>query len=267
MSEETVTETRKKIIYVDDISFALISVQDRLKKHYKVYPAQNGEQMFFILRSVVPDLIILDINMPGADGYQLITELKSVLEYALIPVIFLTGSKDNQSVIKCMDLGAADVLFKPIADADLLEAIEYQFSPLKQMENKPIILAVDDNPSILRAINEMLRDKYTVLTLSNPEIITEVLKKVTPDLFLLDCNMPKVSGLELIPIIRKRKDHEITPIIFLTSEVENSTVSAALGLGVGDYILKPINVDLLRDRIAAHAKNYIGLRRLRSVIV
>jgi len=126
-------------------------------------------------------------------------------------------------------------------------------------------LAVDDNPSILRSVNQALRDNYTVLTLSNPELISEVLKKVTPDLFLLDCNMPMLSGLELVPIIRKSKGHEETPVIFLTSEVKNDTVFTALGLGAGDYILKPVDDDILREKIAYQTRNFIGLRRIRSI--
>ena len=258
-------DVRKKIIYVDDVSYALITVQDRLKKHYKVYPAQTSEQLFEILDSVIPDLLILDVNMPVVNGFEIIKRVKDVPLYANIPVVFLTGNKDRESVVKCMELGAVDVLFKPITDSVLIEAIEYQFNPEKQKENKPIILAVDDNPSILRSVNQALKDNYTVLTLSNPELLSEVLKKVTPDLFILDCNMPKVSGFELIPRIRKTVGHEETPVVFLTSEVSNDTVFAALGLGAGDYIVKPVEDDVLREKVAVHLKNFIGLRRIRSI--
>ena len=265
MSGNIAEDLRKKIIYVDDVTYALITVQDRLKKNYKVYPAQSSDQLFEILGSVIPDLILLDVNMPVVNGYEIIKRIKAVQAYANIPVIFLTGNKDRDSVVKCMKLGAVDVLFKPISDSLLQEAIDYQFDREKQRENKPIVLAVDDNPSILRAVNQALRESYMVLTISNPELIAEVLKKVTPDLFLLDCNMPRISGLELIPMIRKTKDHEETPIIFLTSEVNNDTVFAALGLGVGDYIVKPFENEVLREKIALHTRNYIGLRRIRSV--
>ena len=263
--KKSLEDIRKKIIYVDDVSYALVTVQDRLKKHYKVYPAQTSNQLFEILDTVIPDLIILDVNMPIVNGFEIIKRLKDIPLYAEIPVVFLTGSKDRESVVKCMELGAVDVLFKPITDSVLIEAIEYQFNPEKQKDNKPIILAVDDNPSVLRSVNQALKDDYTVLTLSNSGLLSEVLKKVTPDLFILDCNMPGISGFELVPKIRKTTGHEDTPVIFLSSEMGNDTVFTALGLGAGDYIIKPVEDDVLREKVSVHLKNFIGLRRIRSI--
>ena len=264
MNTQLKYDQRKKIIYVDDVSYALLTIQDRLKKHYKVYPAQSSEQLFDILKSVLPDLILLDINMPGVDGFETLRQLKAVEGYSGIPVIFLTGNRDIKSVVDGMNLGAADVLFKPITDHELHEAIDYQLSPEKQRQNKPVILAVDDNPSILRAVNQALCDQYTVLTLTNPEALPELLKKLTPDLFLLDCNMPRITGFELIPIIRKSIGHEETPIVFLTSVGKNDAVFAAMGLGVSDFIVKPVDDDVLREKMAVHVKNYMRLRRVRA---
>ena len=265
MIDNTREDFRKKIIYVDDISYALITTQDRLKKHYKVYPAQTNEQLFEILGYVEPDLIILDINMPGVSGYETIEQLKANEAFADIPVMFLTGNRDRKSVVKGMSLGAVDVLFKPITDNELLEAIKYQLDPGMQKQNKAVILAVDDNPSILRSVNQALREDYTVLTLSNPEALSELLKRLTPDLFLLDCNMPKMSGFDLIPLIRNTVGHEETPIVFLTAEGKNDAVFAAMGLGVRDFIIKPVDDNILREKIALHIKGFMTLRRIRTI--
>ena len=256
---------RKKIVYVDDVQFMLLSVKDSLKKHYEVYPTQSAEKLFEIISRVTPDLILLDISMPEMDGYEIIKRLKESDRFSNVPVIFLTGKSDKDSVSQAMDLGAADILFKPVADSKLIERIEYQFNLQKQQENKPIILAVDDSPSILKSVNYTLNDKYKVYTLNRPEAITEILKRLTPDLFLLDCNMPVLSGFDLIDIIRKIPMHEETPIVFLTSERDNDTVFAAIGRGVSDYIVKPIDEAVLRDKMAVHLKDFIRHRLMRSI--
>ena len=115
---------------------------------------------------------------------------------------------------------------------------------------KPCILAVDDAPDVLKSVFHELRDLYTVFTLPKPEMLESFLMKTTPDLFLLDYNMPVLSGFDLIPIIRRFKKHEHTPIIFLTSEGTIDNLSAAVALGASDFIVKPFNPDILREKIA-----------------
>ncbi|MCL2096254.1 MAG: response regulator [Oscillospiraceae bacterium] len=262
MSNEPV---RKKIICVDDVHFMLLSLKDRLKKHYEVYPAQSGEILFEILTRVKPDLIMLDISMPEADGYEIIRQLKDDIKFKEIPVIFMTGRTDKASAVKALELGAVDILFKPVSEAKLLERLDYQFSPEKHHENRPVILAVDDSPSILKSVNYALNGKYRVYTLPYPEKMEDVLRLTTPDLFLIDCHMPKISGFGLIDIIRKIPVHEETPIVFLTSERDNDTVFTAISRGVCDYIVKPVDDEILRGKMAAHLKDFMKRRIIRSV--
>ena len=115
---------------------------------------------------------------------------------------------------------------------------------------KPCILAVDDAPDVLKSVFYELRDMYTVFTLPKPEMLEDFLKKTTPDLFLLDYNMPVLSGFDLIPIIRRHKKHQKTPIIFLTSEGTIDNLSTAVALGASDFIVKPFDPNILREKIA-----------------
>jgi response regulator RpfG family c-di-GMP phosphodiesterase len=265
---EYVEKVYRKIMYVDDINYALITIKERLKDQYEIYPTQSVEKMFEVLERVKIDLILLDINMPEVDGFEAIGKIKADKRYADIPVIFLTAQKDRKSIVKGMSLGAADFITKPISNENLIEHIEYLFDPEKRAAIKPAILAIDDNPSILQAINALLGDQYTVYTLPEvrvEQVLTELLKKITPDLFLLDYRMPVLTGFDLIPIIRKFPGHEETPIVFLTSEKTIDHVTAAAHLGVCDYIIKPIDEMILRRKMATHLADFVMRRRIRAL--
>ena len=122
----------------------------------------------------------------------------------------------------------------------------------EESERKLVILAVDDSPVILKSVSAVLGKEYRVLTLPKPTEIGSVLEKVTPDLFLLDYQMPEINGFELVPIIRGFPDHAETPIIFLTSVGTIDNVTAALAMGASDFIVKPFKPDILREKITRH---------------
>ena len=122
-TENTTENVMKKIILVDDANVFLLSVKERLKRYYEIYPAKSAEILFEILEKITPDLILLDIYMPDVDGYEVIKKLKSDDRYTEIPVIFLTGKNDRRSAIKGMSLGASDFITKPINDKVFMEKL------------------------------------------------------------------------------------------------------------------------------------------------
>jgi len=260
-------ENRRKIIIVDDVNYVLATIKERLKNVYEIYPAQTGEILFEILEKVYPELIILDIQMPESNGFDIIQQLKADPRYQNIPVIFLSGNKtDRKSVYKGMSLGAVDFITKPINNDKLIDCIESHLDPQRAAENRPIILAVDDNPSILQTLNYLLCGDYKVYTLPHPQAIRDVLDRVVPDLFLLDCHMPVMHGFELVPLIRSDPEHEHTPIVFLTSEGTIDNVSVATNIGASGFIVKPIDEVILKEKIASVLSDYIARRRIRSAM-
>lgn len=122
----------------------------------------------------------------------------------------------------------------------------------EETKRKLVILAVDDSPVILQSVSSVLSDTYKVYSLPKPTELEKVLMKMVPDLFLLDYLMPEINGFELIPIIRNMKEHAETPIIFLTSEGNVDTLTAALSLGACDFVVKPFSPEVLREKIAKH---------------
>ena len=261
---------RKTIIYVDDIHFSLVTLRDRLKKYYEIFFAHSVERMFEILDNFTerkhsnPDLILLDLNMPEVDGFEAIRELKGETRYSDIPVIFLSSENDRNIMAMALNHGAADFVTKPFSDSHLIGCIEYQLDPSANDTNRPIILAVDDNPGVLKSVKRILEERYKVYLLREPQEIKAFLKKISPDLFLLDCSMPGLNGFDLVPIIREFAGHNETPVIYLTAEGAVDSLSAAFYFGTSDFIVKPIDEKILHEKTSANLKNHVMRRLLRA---
>jgi len=252
---------RKRIIYVDDVNYSLVSVKSRLGEKYEIFPADSVVKMFEYLGYFMPDLILMDVNMPDIDGYEAIKSLKSDERYSEIPVIFLTGNSDRESVVKGLSLGAADYVIKPFTSSKLIESIETHLNPPASKDmlddgdgTKPCILVVDDVTSMLRAIQYALHDRFKVYILSRSEDVLDFLRTKRPDLILLDYLMPVLNGFDLIPMIRALTDYKETPIIIITTEGTQNHVNEAMTLGASDFIVKPFKPKELNDKVLKHLR-------------
>jgi putative two-component system response regulator len=117
-------KVRETIIIVDDDKTNLIVAANSLDDKYSIFTASSGERLFQTLEKVSPDLILLDIEMPGMDGYAVISELKKSKNTAHIPVIFLTAKIDPGSEVKGLNLGAVDYITKPFSRELLTKRVE-----------------------------------------------------------------------------------------------------------------------------------------------
>ncbi|MDR1978276.1 MAG: response regulator [Synergistaceae bacterium] len=122
--EKKLERKRQSIMLVDDNMANLAMGKNMLKTFYEVYPMPSAEKLFECLEKVVPNLILLDIEMPGVDGYEAIQHLKRTEAFADIPVIFLTAKNDEGSELKGLSLGAVDYVSKPFSAPLLLKRIE-----------------------------------------------------------------------------------------------------------------------------------------------
>ena len=122
-------ENNKKLIFlVDDNIMHLSTGQAVLQPEYTVITIPSGEKLLFILKKTKPDLILLDVEMPGMSGYDVIKEIKANSETADIPVIFLTGKNEESNEFLGLSLGAVDYIAKPFSKTILLKRIEQQLT-------------------------------------------------------------------------------------------------------------------------------------------
>jgi len=246
---------RRKIIYVDDVNFSLVSVKSRLKEHYEFYLVQSAARLFEILEYFNPDLILLDINMPGMNGYETLKKLKADSRYANIPVIFLTGRGDRQSVLEGVSLGAADYVCKPFSDPELIGRIERQFNPdkrkdpLKKNSNRPSVIYVDDVNHNLISVKSRLKDNYEIYPFQSVAAMFEMIDFINPNLILLDINMPGMNGYEAIEKLKTDSRYLDIPVIFLTGKDDKESMIKGFSLGAADYVPKPFSDAELIKRI------------------
>jgi CheY-like chemotaxis protein len=109
------------ILIVDDNLVSLKQISALLSNDYEVSLAKSGELALQICAQKQPDLILLDVEMPGMDGFETIARLKADGGLKQVPVIFLTGNSDAETQKKCMGAGAVDFITKP-ADTDALHS-------------------------------------------------------------------------------------------------------------------------------------------------
>jgi len=154
------------IIMVDDNPANLRIGKNILAKKYIVATAPSAEKLFGLLENNIPDLILLDVDMPEMDGYETIKILKSRINTRDIPVIFLTARTESDAELSALSLGAIDYITKPIQPALLLKRIEVHL--LVEVQKKKLAKQAEDlkyfNDNLQKMINEKTQN---ILQLQN----------------------------------------------------------------------------------------------------
>lgn len=111
------------------------------------------------------------------------------------------------------------------------------------------IVAVDDSALILKMLDRVLAKKYELYSFIDGNRAMDYLKKKTPDLIILDIDMPVITGFDMLKQIRGIDRLKQVPVIFLTSNNDKSHVIKAVSNGANDYVIKPIDEDILLKKI------------------
>ena len=118
-----------KLLVVDDVQTNVLLLKALLSKDgYGILVANNGQEALEVIRNENPDLILLDVMMPGMDGFEVAERLKSEEYRCEIPIIFLTALDDTQSIVNGFKLGAGDFISKPFRKEELMVRIKHQLS-------------------------------------------------------------------------------------------------------------------------------------------
>lgn len=136
MENQTSKESRQIVLVVDDGPENLAVIGELLRPNYSIQVANNGERALQLAKGESrPDLILLDVMMPGMDGHRVLQELKDTPRTAEIPVIFLTARSNEEDQLKGFELGAVDYITKPIVPAVMLARVHTHLE-LKQARDR-----------------------------------------------------------------------------------------------------------------------------------
>ena len=152
----------KTIFVVDDSDTNLSMAEAVLDDQYRVMTMPSAQKMFALLEKVIPDLILLDIEMPGMDGFDALKRLKAENSWSGIPVMFLTGRNDAEVEARGFEMGAIDFITKPFSAPVLLNRIKTHLDIDKIIRERTSQLNRLQN-SILAVLADMVenRDKGT----------------------------------------------------------------------------------------------------------
>lgn len=137
---------------------------------------------------------------------------------------------------------------------------------MHDIPTKPVILVVDDDPTVLRLLNEILSVSYHPYLAPSGERALVFLERMTPDLILLDLEMPGMNGYDVLRAINDNPTWADIPVIFLTAQEGRDKEKEALSLGASDYILKPISPDIVRYRIGMQVELQAYRRNLENMV-
>lgn len=118
------------------------------------------------------------------------------------------------------------------------------------MTDKKSIVAVDDSGIILKMLEKLLHEEYAYFGFSKGMRALKYLKEArTPDLIILDIEMPEIDGYQMLEMIRKKDELKEVPVLFLTSNKDKEHVIKAIKSGANDYVVKPIEESVFMDKV------------------
>jgi signal transduction histidine kinase/DNA-binding response OmpR family regulator len=209
---ELSTATTDTVLVIDDDPTIQELLQRFLSKEgFATQAALSGADGLALAKELQPVAIILDVMMPGNDGWSVLTALKADPQTTAIPVVMMTIVDDKPLGYA---LGASDYLVKPL-DRDRLLAVLHKY----QNGHRGPVLVVDDDPDVRELMQRQLEQAgWRVLLADNGQTALQQLQTELPSLILLDLMMPKVDGFEVVNQLQQHPEWSQIPVIAITAK-------------------------------------------------
>ncbi len=281
-----------RILVVDDIATNRLILQAKLSSAYfEVLLAENGEQALDIATNEMPDMVLLDVMMPGIDGYAVCSRLKRNPDTAHIPVIMITAANEQSERVRGFQAGADDFLNKPINDMTLftrvrnLLRVKIMFDELKMRESTTQELGLtellDMNSLKNQSGSVMIAPKnqeqgigwlksmkshlpYEVFASYGERNALNDAKLRVPDAFVVNQSLDGGGdGLRLVSMLSANPETRRSAIILVVDDGRIETASKGLELGASDYIFAPSDSNEMMARLTSQMrrKKYSDLLR------
>jgi signal transduction histidine kinase/CheY-like chemotaxis protein/HAMP domain-containing protein len=257
LSEPSSSESLKTILLVEDNEPAIIQIKDFLEESgYQILIARDGTEALQKISLRIPDAMILDLMMPGIDGFGVLETLRNAEPTAQIPVLILTAKHITKEDLKFLKRNNVHQLIQKGAvsrtellialrsmvntKTDIVQENTRQLPKVKKIQGKPKIMVVEDNPDNMLTVKVLLSDSYEVFEAVDGASSVELARTCKPDLVLMDIALPDMDGIEAFKIIRADARLQHIPVIALTASAMISDRETILSHGFDAYIAKPI---------------------------
>ncbi|HRK98688.1 MAG TPA: PleD family two-component system response regulator [Alphaproteobacteria bacterium] len=277
-----------RVLVVDDILPNVKLLEAKLMaEYYEVVTALNGPEALKKIVECNPDVVLLDVMMPGMDGFEVCRQIKANPLTAHIPVVMVTALTDVEDRVRGLENGADDFLSKPVNDVALMarvrslvrlkmtidewrarestasqlgvtdEALTVMTQPVEQAQ----ILVLEDMAfDANRIVDAMGRDQNAVsVVTSGMDALKEIAVKDF-DLIFLSLNLKNEDGARFCAHLRSNERSRSTPIVMLGNDTDLEKIAHCLEIGAHDYILRPLD----RNEMLARCRTQIRRKRFQD---
>lgn len=277
-----------RILIVDDMPVNLRLMQAQLvAEYYDVLLATSGQEALDICGREMIDLVLLDVMMPGMDGFEVCRRLKSDPRTKHLPIVLVTALDQQQDRVRGLEAGADDFLTKPVRGLPLFSRIR-SLTRLKMLTDelrmraetstkltaalhsgptldsglKGRIYAILDAPDQSQRLARLIGSEHDLMVTSEPNAAVQ--SQETIDLFVIDLRSTAFDPLRLCSRLRSHEATRQIPILLLAAPEDEARVGRGLELGANDYCQTPLDKNelLARIRTQVRRRRYDeGLRR------
>ena len=270
-----------RVLIVDDMLANLKLLEARLvAEYFEVRTASNGAEALELCDRDLPDVILLDVMMPGMDGFEVCRRLKADVRTQHIPVVMVTALDHPSDLLKGLEAGADDFLTKPVDDLALITRVK-NLARLKLLTDEMLmrasteeqmgfaaamggevveagrsgrILLVEDREAAAARMIDALKADNDVVHLMDPAEALLVAPDGNYDLLIVSLNLQNADGLRLCSQLRSLDRTRHLPIMIVVEPGEEDRLHRGLDMGVNDYIVRPVSTSELLARVRTQVK-------------
>ena len=270
-----------RILVVDDIPANVKLLEVRLlAEYFEVLTASNGEDAIETCENGKVDVVLLDVMMPGMDGFEVCRRLKADPATAHIPVVMITALGETSDRVNGLEAGADDFLTKPVNDLQLMTRVkslvrlkmltdelrlraattrnigieELLSRRLPQDDLMPKVLLIDERPSSCDTIRRFLAGKAELDIVTDPQAGFFQAAEEPYECVLISTGFANHDPLRLCSQLRSIDRTRFLPIILLADLGDENRIIRGLELGVNDYLVRPIDEHELTARLRTQVK-------------
>jgi two-component system cell cycle response regulator len=280
-----------RVLVVDDIEANVKLLEARLTiEYFETLTARSGEEALQICATEGTDVVLLDVMMPGMDGFEVCRRLKSDPKTQHIPVIMVTALDQPSDKVQGLEAGADDFLTKPVDDIALITRVK-NLSRLKTLTDEMLmrastseqmgigpdlsvnggnaglggkILLVEDHERSAQRISDTLSADHSIDLESDPQQALLTLPDSDYDLLMVSLSLSGTDGLRLCSQVRSLDRIRHLPILIITEPGEDNRLLRGLEMGVNDYLVRPIDKNEMMARVKTQIKRKRYSDQLRS---